>query len=123
VPGRLAAVGLIRGWRARQQALGELGAPFVLPFLGGLALLFAMYIRWTVLVAIQAHAELGRWVMPLAGSLGLMWALAAQALVGERRVGAVVFAVAGFLLVWDVLAIWHIGAVLIPLHAGAYPGV
>ncbi|MCE5240895.1 glycosyltransferase family 39 protein [bacterium] len=109
-------VGLWVGLRRRQADLTALWRPFVLPFLGALALLYFMYLRWTVLVAIQAHAELGRWLMPQMGSLALMWTLAAQGLAG-RRVTAVLAVLAGFLLVWDVLAMFHIATVLIPLHS------
>lgn len=109
-------VGLWVGLRRRQADLAALWRPFVLPFLGALALLCFMYVRWTVLVAIQAHAELGRWLMPQMGNLVLMWTLAAQGLAG-RRVAVVLAALAGFLLVWDVLAMVHIATVLIPLHS------
>jgi hypothetical protein len=103
------------GLRRKQADLVALWRPFVLPFLGALALLFVMYVRWTVLVAIQAHAELGRWLMPQMGNLVLVWLLAVQALTGRRTVLALGL-LAGFLLVWDVLAMHHIATVLIPLH-------
>jgi hypothetical protein len=108
-------VGLWVGLRRKQADLVALWRPFVLPFLGALALLFVMYVRWTVLVAIQAHAELGRWLMPQMGNLVLVWLLAVQALTGRRTVLALGL-LAGFLLVWDVLAMHHIATVLIPLH-------
>ena len=109
-------VGLWLGLRRQQPDLVALWRPFTLPFLVGSALLFAMYVRWTVLVAIQAHAELGRWLMPQMGNLALMWTLAVQGLVGRRSTTVALGLLALFCLTWDVLSIHHIATVLIPLH-------
>ncbi|MBU0608730.1 MAG: hypothetical protein KKI08_12660 [Armatimonadetes bacterium] len=116
----LVPVGLGVGLRRRQPDLVALWRPFMLPFLGALALLVFMYLRWTVLVAIQAHAELGRWLMPQMGNLVLLWTLAAGGL-AERRVVLLLALLAAFLLVWDVLAMAHIATVLIPLHGAPAP--
>lgn len=108
-------VGLWMGLRRRQDELVALWRPYLLPLLGALVLLFAMYLRWTVLVAIQAHAELGRWLTPQLGGLALVWALAAQGLSGARRVALLLGLLVAFQLAYDVLSLYHLTTVLVPV--------
>jgi hypothetical protein len=110
-------VGLVWGWRRRAEDLMRLAAPWVLPFIASFILLFFVYLRWTVTVAIQGHAELGKWVTPVLGQIALICALSMRALLG-RWAWVAVAGVVAFLLAWDILSIHHIGTVLIPLHAG-----
>lgn len=117
----LLPVGLGSAWKRRDETLAALWRPWLLPFLGALALLYAMYIRWTVLVAIQAHAELGRWLMPQLGMLALLWTLAVQGLTRRRGLLVALALLLAFLLAWDVLSLQHLATVLIPKYGGNYP--
>jgi hypothetical protein len=112
-----AIVGIWWGRRRREPLLDSLWKPILLPFLWAIPLLFIFYLRWTVTTCIQAHAEFGKFVMPVLGYLTLLLALGLNSLFG-RRAALLLAAFVLFFVAWDLVAYHNLATVLIPTHAG-----
>lgn len=117
----LPAVGLYRGLKRRDADFLRYCRTWLAPFAVAYAMLYYAYLKWTLITAIQAKAELGKFVSPWYGFFWLSLLLTVGQLVGRRRAVWVAAAFVGFFVVWDCLAYHNLATVLIPRYAGTIP--